>query len=49
MNANQRAAAEAQEFVSKLNEVILFPLVYLLMAIAFFNIHLGDSAILFKR
>jgi TRAP-type C4-dicarboxylate transport system permease small subunit len=35
MQGNQIAVREAQGFVEKLNEVILFPFVYLLMAVAF--------------
>ena len=35
MEANQNAVAEASSFVAKVNEFILFPLIYLLMSVAF--------------
>lgn len=36
MEANQKVVAEAADFVAKLNDIIFFPLIYLLMAVAFF-------------
>lgn len=35
MEANQQVVAEAAGFVAKVNDIILFPLIYLLMSVAF--------------
>ena len=35
MEANREVVAQAAGFVAKVNDIILFPLIYLLMAVAF--------------
>lgn len=48
MNANDRAVAEATSFVATLNDIILFPLIYLLMALAFLIFIWGTAQYFFN-
>lgn len=48
MSPQQKAVGEAASFVDKVNEVILFPLIALLMAVAFFIFLWGCAEYIFK-
>ena len=48
MSPQQKAVGEAASFVDKVNEVVLFPLIALLMAIAFFIFLWGCAEYIFK-
>ena len=48
MEANQEVVAEAAGFVAKVNEIILFPIIYLLMAIAFLIFLWGCAQYIFN-
>ena len=48
MSPQQKAVAEASSFVTKLNEVILFPLIALLLGVAFLVFIYGCAEYIFK-
>ncbi len=48
MSPQQKAVQEASSFVDKLNEVILFPLIALLLGVAFFVFLYGCAEYIFK-
>ncbi len=48
MEANREVVAQAAGFVAKVNDIILFPLIYLLMAVAFLIFLVGCAQYVFK-
>jgi Type IV secretion system pilin len=48
MTPQQQAVAEASSFVDKVNEVVLFPLIALLLGVAFFLFLYGCAEYIFK-
>lgn len=48
MSPQQKAVNEAASFVDKVNEVVLFPFIALLMAVAFFIFLWGCAEYIFK-
>ncbi len=48
MSPQQKAVQEASSFVDKLNEVILFPLIALMLGVAFFVFLYGCAEYIFK-
>jgi hypothetical protein len=48
MSPQQKAVGEAASFVDKVNEVVLFPFIALLMAVAFFVFLWGCAEYIFK-